>query len=71
MEYILVTTMVVALTEAIKAASERNWRTVAIIAGSAVIGAACGFLGVEGLSVVQGIVVGLGASGVVTVAKRI
>ena len=71
MEYILVTTMVVALTEAIKAGSERNWRTVALIVGSALIGAVCGFLGVEGLTIAQGIVVGLGASGVVTVAKRI
>lgn len=71
MEYILVTTMVVALTEAVKAAADRNWRTVVIIVGSALIGAACGFLGIEGLGVAQGIVVGLGASGIVTVAKRI
>ena len=71
MEYVLVTTMVVALTEAVKAAADRNWRTVVIIVGAAGIGALCGFLGVEGLSVAQGIVVGLGASGVVTVAKRV
>jgi hypothetical protein len=71
MEYILVTTMVVALTEAVKAASDRNWRTVVVIVGSALIGAGCGLLGIEGLDVVQGIVVGLGASGVVTVAKKI
>lgn len=71
MEYILVTTMVVALTEAVKAAADRNWRTVVIIVGAALIGAACGFLGIEGLGVAQGIVVGLGASGIVTVAKRV
>jgi hypothetical protein len=71
MEYLLVTTMVVALTEAVKAAADRNWRTVVIIVGAAGIGALCGFFGVEGLSVAQGIVVGLGASGVVTVAKRV
>lgn len=63
--------MVVALTEAVKAAADRNWRTVVIIVGAAGIGALCGFFGVEGLSVAQGIVVGLGASGVVTVAKRV
>lgn len=71
MEYILVTTMVVALTEAVKAAADRNWRTVVIIVGAGVVGAICGFFGVEGLSVAQGIVVGLGASGVVTIAKRV
>lgn len=63
--------MVVALTEAIKAAADRNWRTVVIIVGSAGVGALCGVFGVEGLSVAQGIVIGLGASGVVTVAKRV
>jgi hypothetical protein len=71
MEYVLLTTMVVALTEAIKAAADSNWRTVVIIGGAAAVGALCGFFGVEGLDVAQGIVVGLGAAGVVTVAKRV
>lgn len=71
MEYVLVTTMVIGLVEFVKALFDRDYRTAVIIVGSALVGAACGFAGIEGLTVATGIVIGLGASGVVSVAKKI
>lgn len=71
MEYVLVTTMVIGLVELVKALFDRDYRTAVIIIGSAVVGGVCGFFAVEGLSVATGIVIGLGASGVISTAKRI
>lgn len=69
----LLVTAVVGATELVKAAFDRNWRTVVIIAVSALLGGlgACLFVGFGALAFFSGLAVGLGASGVVTVAKRI
>lgn len=71
MEYVLVTTIIIAAVEAIKAAADRNWRVVAIICGAGLTGAVLGAFGVEGIGVWQGLALGVGASGVVTVAKKV
>jgi len=71
MEYVLVTGMVIGVVEFIKSLFDRNFRSACIIAGAAFVGGLCGFFGVEGVTVPLGIVVGLAASGVVTVAKRV
>jgi hypothetical protein len=71
MEYILITTMVVGLVELVKRLFDRDYRGAIIILGATVIGALCGYFNVEVQGVVQGIVVGLGAAGVVTVAQKV
>lgn len=72
MEYLIVVTLVVAVVEAIKKGYERDFRTVAIIVGAALVGGICGFFHVQGLvDVFAGIAVGLAASGVVTVANKV
>lgn len=71
MQYVLLTTMIVGMVEAVQAGFERDWRTVVTIIFAGAIGALCGWLAVEGLDVPTGIAVGLSASGLVTVAKKI
>jgi hypothetical protein len=73
MEQVLIfTTVVIAVVEAIKAGADRNWRTVALICGAGIAGGILGALGVvSGVGVVAGVALGLSASGVVTVAKKV
>lgn len=71
MEYILVTAMVVGVVELIRRIEQKDWYAALTILASAVVGALCGVFSVEGITVVTGIVVGLAASGLVTVAKGI
>ena len=71
MEYVLITGMVIGVVEFVKSLFDRNFRSACIIAASALVGGLCGLFGVEGVTVPLGIVVGLAASGVVTVAKRV
>lgn len=71
MQYVLVTTMVVGLVELVKALFDRNYRTAVIIVGAAAVGALCGWFHVESLDVPTGIVIGISASGVVSLAKKI
>lgn len=61
--------IIIGVVEAIKAAFDKNYRTVAIIVGSGVTGAVLGF--VSPLGVLAGIALGLAASGAVTVAKKV
>lgn len=70
-QYILITTLVVALVELVKRAEAKDYRTCAIIIGAGLIGGIVGFLRVQGITIEDGIVVGLGASGFVTVATRL
>lgn len=71
MEYILVTTMVIGIVELIKRAFDRDYRAAVIIIGATVVGGLCGFFGVEGVSVVLGMAIGIGASGIVTLAQKV
>jgi len=60
---------VIGFTQLVKSAFNKDWRTVVIITGAALIGALAGFFAVEGVDVPTGIVFGLTASGVVTLAQ--
>ena len=71
MQYVLITTMVVGLVEFVKRLWDRDYRGAIIILGAAVIGGLCGYFSVEVSGVVPGVVVGLGAAGVVTVAQKV
>ena len=71
MEYVLVGAMIVGVVELVKRAFDRDYRTVVTILAAAGVGALCGVLGVETISVAEGIVLGLAGSGVVTTATRI
>jgi hypothetical protein len=59
---------VIGFTQLVKSLFDRDYRTVVIIAGSAVIGGLAGFFHIEGIDIASGIVAGLAASGVVTLA---
>ena len=71
MESIIVTAMVVGLVELLRRIKLSDWFAVATIIASALIGALCGYFGIEGLTIATGIVVGLAGSGLVTVATRV
>ena len=61
---------VAGVTELIKALFDKNYRTAAIIAASAAVGALAGFGVVDGLNVITGVMAGLSASGLVTIANK-
>ena len=67
MEQAIFIGIVVGVTEAIKAAFDENWRTVAIIVGAGVTGGVLGAVSVIG--VIAGVSLGLAASGLVTTVK--
>lgn len=72
LENLFIVTAVVAMTELLRRAKVSDWFAVATIVLSAVIGAVAGALGAPGVTDVwSGIVAGLGASGLVTVASRV
>lgn len=60
---------VIGFTQLVKSAFDRDYRTVTIIVGAATIGALAGFFAVEGVDIPTGIVLGLTASGVVTLSQ--
>lgn len=70
MESFFVVTAVVAATEFLRRLQVKDYFAAITIVVSAAIGALAGAAGIEGLTVATGIVVGLGASGLVTVASR-
>ena len=71
MEYIIVTTMIIGIVELLKRIKLSDWLAVATIVLAALVGGLAGYFGVEGLTVATGIVTGLAASGLVTVATRV
>lgn len=68
----LLVASVIGAVEAVKAAFDHNWRTVAIICVAGLLGGlgACLLVGFTALAFFAGVSVGLGASGVVTVARK-
>lgn len=71
MESIFIVTAVVAVTEALRRAKVSDWFAVGTIFASAIVGALAVALNlVMGITVADGIILGLGASGLVTVASR-
>lgn len=71
MEFVLVTAMVIGVVELVKRAFDQDFKTVVIILAAALVGALCGVFGVEGVTIAEGIVLGLAGSGVVTTASKI
>lgn len=71
MEYLLLTGAVVGAVEFIRRMFEKDHEAAVIIFISALIGGIYGFMGIDATSVAEGIVVGLAASGLVTVASRV
>lgn len=71
MESVFLITAIVGFVELVKAISEQNVRSIAIILGSAAIGAITGFFGIDGLTVATGLQAGLAASGTYTIAEKI
>ena len=71
MESIFVIAAVIGFMEAVKAVKARDWETVAIIIGSATIGGVAGYLGIDNLTIENGIVAGLAASGTYKVGRII
>lgn len=68
---VLLTALVIGSTELVKALFDRNYRSAALIAVSAVVGAIGGWLLLPQIGLVLGIVTGLSASGVVTGLQKI
>lgn len=66
---VLVTTMIVALTELLKRIEAKDYRGAALIVLAGVIGAVAGYFHVESLTVETGIVAGLGAAGIYQIAN--
>lgn len=71
MEYLLLTGAVVGAVEFIRRMFEKDHEAAVIIFVAAFVGGLYGFLGIDATSVAEGIVVGLAASGLVTVASRV
>lgn len=71
MESSFILVAVIGFTQMVKSLFDRDYRSVVIIIGAAAIGAFAGFLHVQGVDIATGIVLGLGAAGVVTTAQAI
>lgn len=71
MESVFVVTALVGVVQFFKSAFGRPIPAWAKIACSVVIGAVAGYFGVEELTVETGIIAGLAASGVYTVAQKV
>lgn len=71
MEYVLATTVIIGAVELIKRLFDRDYRSATIITVAALVGGLLGAFSVEGLTIAAGLALGLGASGVVTVAQNV
>lgn len=71
MESIFIITAVAGAVEFLKRLEVRDYRTCAVIAAAAGIGALAGVFSIDGLSVTEGVIAGLAASGTVTVASKV
>lgn len=71
MENLFILTAVAGFVELTKALFDKNFRTAVIILGAAFIGGLTGYFHlVAGVDLTTGIILGLGSSGVVTIAKK-
>lgn len=71
MESLFVITAVAGVVELLRRLQLKDYFAAVTIAVAAGVGALAGAFGVEGLDVASGIVVGLSASGLVTIASRV
>jgi len=71
MENTFIIGAVIGFTQLVKSLFDKDYRSAIIIAGSALIGGLAGVFGIEGISIANGIVAGLTASGVVTLSQAL
>ncbi|WP_407107229.1 hypothetical protein [Rhodococcus aetherivorans] len=71
MESLFLIVAVAGATEFVKRLFDRDYRAAVIIAVSATIGGVAGLFGIDGLTIANGIMLGVAASGVVTVAAKV
>lgn len=71
MQSLFVVTAVVAVVEFLRRLQVKDYFAAITIVVAALIGALAGAFEIEGLTVATGIITGLGASGLVTVASRV
>jgi hypothetical protein len=68
---ILITTGVVAVTEFLKRVQSKDWQGTAVIIAAAIIGTLAGVYHLDGISITTGLLAGLAAVGIHTVAKQV
>lgn len=71
MESVFVLAAVAGAVELLKKLQAKDYWAALTILVSAAIGLLAGFFSIEGISVTTGLVLGLGASGLVTVAQKV
>lgn len=71
MQSVLLATSIAAVTEFLKRLNDHDYRGAVIIAVAALLGLLAGAFNLEGLTVVTGLVTGLGIAGVHTIAKQV
>jgi hypothetical protein len=68
---IFVVTSVIAVTELLKRIEAKDFRGAIVIVVAALIGVFSGYLGIENLTPVSGLMVGLGAAGIMRVGQAV
>jgi hypothetical protein len=68
---LFVTALVVAVVQVVKFVRAKDWESIVTVVSAILIGAIAGAFNIEGLTVVNGILAGIGAVGVVTVASKV
>lgn len=71
MQSLLLATAIAAVTEFLKRLNDKDYRGAIVIAVAGGLGVLAGALNIEGLTVVTGLVSGLGIAGVHTIAKQV
>ncbi len=70
-ESVFVVTSVIAVTELLKRLEARDFRGALVIVVAAIIGVLSGFIGIENMTPVSGLMVGLGAAGIMRVGQAV
>lgn len=62
---------VVGFTQLVKSLFDKDYRSAVIITGAAAIGAVSGMFSIDGITITGGLVLGLAASGLITVSQAL
>ena len=71
MENVLLATSIAAVTEFLKRMQAKDYQSAIIIVVAAALGLLTGIFHVDGLSILNGLLAGLGIAGIHTIAKQI
>lgn len=69
--YLFLATSIAAVTEFLKRINDKDYRGAIVITVAALLGLVVGVFHVEGISIINGVIAGLGVSGIHTIAKQI